>query len=194
MIDKYHFPNLTEIICKICVQAVIHNHISILEYFLTPVEFSGAPDKMVEFLLNSIRFGGHLDVVKFFIQNGVSIRRCAYEPVRQAIKYERAQIIQYFCQIDDTVIDLLTEDQKEKFGLIKTVVMDQQLADGTVCNISYDEILENHTYYQCSANSHHYKEDIWNQWINTKPNCICPCCRSNIKRILYVNKKKNFEN
>lgn len=192
ILEKYQFPNLTEIICKICVKATIYNQLIILEHFLTEQEFAGAPDQMLIFLSNSVKFN-HLDLVKFFVENGVNIRRCDYQVIKQAIDLDRTLIVQYFCQIDDTVIDLLTQEQKEKYGLEKIIMMNQDIGTNILCSISDDEILENETYYQCTNKLHYYKENTWNEWKKYKTISICPLCRSNVKRILYVNKKPNFE-
>lgn len=189
---KYTFPDITEIVCKICMKSATNNQPPILQHFLAPDAFAGAPDQMLEFLLNSIQYGGHLEVVKFFVDNGVNIRRNNYEPVKQAIKYNRHQLVQYFCQIDESVISLLTDEQKDKCGLVKIIMMDQDIGLDKMCNICDDEILENNTYFQCTAKLHYYKQDAWKEFQKYKTDWVCPLCHTDVKRILYVNKKPNF--
>jgi len=193
IMKNYKFPSIEEIVYKICIQAVIKNQISILEYFFTEEAFDGAPDQMFTFLINSVRFGGHMDIVKFFIKNGVSIRLYNYQVVHEAIKCNRVEIIQYFCQIDDNVITLLTETQKIKYNLVKTIMMDQYIGIYNLCNLYYDDILENDTYFECNNKFHYYKEAAWKEWQKRKNNWTCPNCHSGVKRILYINKKPNHD-
>ncbi|XWV24693.1 ankyrin repeat protein [Tupanvirus deep ocean] len=187
IMKNYRFPSIPEIVSKICIQAIQNNHVAILKYFIPPQSFHGAPDQMFCFFINSIQYGGHLDVIKFFIENGISIRQDNYKAVHQALKFERAQIIKYFHEIDHSVDQILTEEQKQKYMLDKIILVKQYIGIGKSCNINYDDINVDDHYYQCESKIHHYKEEAWSQWCKIKSNWICPCCFAPVKRILYVN-------
>ncbi|AZL89189.1 ankyrin repeat protein [Megavirus baoshan] len=107
ILDKYHFDSSTEIICKICIQAIMNNHVNILEYFLTEQAFRGAPDQMYCFFYNSISCGANLEVIKFFINNGLSIKQNNYQAIIKACQYKRQDILLYFRELDESVIDII---------------------------------------------------------------------------------------
>jgi hypothetical protein len=209
IMKKYCFPNVSEIINKICIQAIYNNHLNILKYFLINDVFAGLPDHMFCMFINSIQYG-HLDIIKFFIDSGISIRQDNYAAVHNAIKYSKLDIIKYFYDIDPTIDNILTDEQKEICNITKTIMMKQYIGTKTPCNISYNEILEGDTYYQCSKNLHCYISKEWIEWCKYKMtndistsqlhngikygegliNFIrCPLCSAPIKRILYVNTK-----
>ena len=187
ILKAYRFPNLPEIISKICIHAIKNNCINILEYFLVPSAFVSAPDQMFCFFINSIEHDGHLDVIKFFIKSGINIKQNNYQAVYQAINFDKSEIIKYFYDIDPKIDSVLTNDQKEKYGLCKIITANQYIGTEKSCNIFYDDILEGDTYFQCSNECHHFKKEAWVQWSKKKPNWFCPCCQSLVKRICYVN-------
>lgn len=199
IMKTYYFPNLPEIVYKICIEAVINNHVNIIEYFLPEEAFEGAPDQMYSFFLNSIEYGGHLPIIKYFIegpqerQTSSYISKCInicqqnYQPIYHAIKFDRCEIIKYFCDIDPEVINLLTTEQKEKYNLFTFEVINQFIGTGIICNITYDEILPNHRYYECTPQRHHFSESIWKEWTKDKVEWKCPLCFTKVKKIIYVN-------
>lgn len=107
ILNKYHFNDSTEIICKICIQAIMNNHINILEYFLTEQAFRGAPDQMYSFFYNSISCGSNLQVIKFFVNNGISIKQNNYQAIIKACQYKRQDILSYFCELDKSAINII---------------------------------------------------------------------------------------
>ncbi|ANB50771.1 putative ankyrin repeat protein [Powai lake megavirus] len=107
ILDKYHYQDSTEIICKICIQAILNNHINILEYFLTEQAFRGAPDQMYSFFYNSINCGSKLQVIKFFINNGISIKQNNYMAVVKACQCKHQDALSYFCELDKSVIEII---------------------------------------------------------------------------------------
>lgn len=199
ILKTYCFNNILEIISKICIQAIQNNHVHILKYLLKADAFNGLPDHMFSMFINSIEYSGHLDVIKFFVESGISIRRENYLALHRAIKFNNANVIKYFYDIDMTVDSILTSEQKEKYGLGKNVIMNQYIGTNTPCNISYDDINEGDTYYQCNKNLHYYKSDKWIEWCKNRPNIrfgentvmfnSCPLCFAPIKKNLYNNSK-----
>ncbi|XWV25936.1 ankyrin repeat protein [Tupanvirus soda lake] len=187
IMKNYKFPSIPEIVSKICIQAIQNNHVAILKYFMPRDSFRGAPDQMFCFFVNSIQYGGHLDIVKFFIENGINIRQDNYKAVRVALNFDRAQIIKYFYEIDTTIESILNEEQKQKYYLDKIIMVKQYIGVGKSCNINYDDISMDDHYYQCESKTHHYKQEAWSQWCKLRSNWICPCCFAPVKRILYVN-------
>lgn len=187
ILKNYKFPNIPELISKICIQAVTNNHVNILEYFFPKSAFAGAPDQMFSYFLNSIQHGGHLEIVKFFIKNGISIRQQNYIAVPHAIKYNRDDIIKYFYVVDSTIVDLLNDDQKDAYGFLKFQNVNKYIGTEFWCSISVDDILINDTYFECTNHLHYFKEQLWMEWIKNKSSWICPHCFSPIERIIYKN-------
>ena len=190
ILAKYSLLNLHDITMKICIQAVLNDHFSILEHFFTTDAFMGAPDILFEFMLNSIKLTGNVDIFKFFVNNGINIKLNNYEAVRRAAEFERGDIVKYFCSLDSDAANILTDEQKSKYGLCKLILMDQYIGIEISCNIYYDDILEGDTYLQCNNKLHHFKEAAWTEWMRKKTTWTCPHCFAPVKRILYVNKKK----
>lgn len=188
ILDRYEFSNLPEIVCKICIKAVIFNHVHILEHFFPKEVFGSVPDQMFTFFINSIKYGSHLGVIEFFIKNGIDIRQRGYRAVLTAIEFDEQAVIKYFCEIDSEVINLLSDDQKEKFGMVPLLLKNQYIGTNVSCNISYDDILNDDTYFQCNNKIHYYKENMWNKWMQIKYDWKCPCCFCSVDKILYVNK------
>jgi hypothetical protein len=188
IINTYVFPDVTSIIGKICTIAVMNGHVNILEYFCPKEGFDGAPDIIYTYFINGIKYGGHLPVIKYFIENGICIAQENYQAVRIAVECQRGNIIKYFCEKDENVINILTSEEKEKFGLIKLPVENKYLGTNVNCNIYYNNINDSDKYYECEKNLHHYSENTWNQWIKNKTNWLCPHCFCQVKRIVYVNK------
>ncbi|BCS83350.1 putative ankyrin repeat protein [Cotonvirus japonicus] len=111
IITTFNLQNSTEIICKICVQAVIHNRLNILQYFLTDEIFINSPEQMFTFFIQSIRHGGHLDIVKFFVEHGINPKQNNNNAIHTALHFKRKSIIKYFVNLYpdliDTIIDLV---------------------------------------------------------------------------------------
>ena len=107
IMETYHFPNIVEIAAKITANAIRGGQINVLQYFCPPESFKSAPDVISVFFTNSIIHGGHLPIVKYFVNNGVSIKHDQYAIVETAKKYKRADILEYFCQLDENVKKLL---------------------------------------------------------------------------------------
>jgi len=187
ILQQYTFPDLPKIISKICIQAILNNHVHILEYFLTKDAFIGAPDQMFCFFINSICYGGHLDIIKFFVNAGINIKQNNYQAVHQAIKFDLDLLVKYFYDIEPSVDHILTEDQKQKYGLFKITMEKKYIGIEKSCNIYYDDILPGDTYFQCGSGQHQFKEQAWLQWTKQKINWNCPCCQCLVKRTLYIN-------
>lgn len=105
--SNYTFPDINMIVGKTCFLAMSENQISILEHFFTPEVFESVPDKMHMFFLGAIQYCGHLDVIKFFIKNGINIDENNYEAVKLAYNYNRRHLIDFFCEIDPICINIL---------------------------------------------------------------------------------------
>lgn len=184
ILNNYQFKSIEEIIGKICVQAIVHNHVNIIDYFFTKEAFDGAPDKMRTYFLHSITYGGHLDIIKFFVRRGISIKQNNYEAFMQSINHKKYHLVKYFCTIEPSCIDLLEPSTSntsinQYIGLLRS------------CNISYDDILINDKYYQCRNKLHYYKEHAWkmNHQLDTVNVQQCPICFSLMDNCLYVNDK-----
>lgn len=193
IMQNYTFPSIAEIAGKITVQAIIHNQVPILKHFCPLEGFTGAPDIVFTFFKKAIEHGGHLSVIRYFIKGGVDIKQENYIAVRIACQCNRIEILKYFYEIDNNMLDVLTQEEKENFGFFKLILMDQYLGNQAFCHIYYDDIKKNDRYFQCSKKLHCFKESSWKEWVNMKTEWVCPICFSDVKRILYVNKGKNFE-
>lgn len=199
IMKNYCFPDALEIISKTCIQAIYNNHVHILKYFLRADAFIGLPDYMFCMFINSIEYGGHLDIIKFFVESGINIRQDNYLAVHQAIKFNKPDIIKYFYDSDIIVDTILTTEQKDKYNLGKIIMLKQYIGTNQSCNISYDDINEGDTYYQCNKNLHYFLSDKWIEWCKNRSNNkpiigvetvnFCPLCFSPIKKILYINIK-----
>ncbi|AGF85141.1 repeat protein [Moumouvirus goulette] len=109
ILGKYYFENITEIVCKICVQAIINKHLNIIEYFFTNDAFSGAPDQMYTFFIKGIEFNTSIDIIKFFVDNGVSFKQYNYKAVKIACTYKRREILKYFNQQDNNISNIIID-------------------------------------------------------------------------------------
>lgn len=101
IMQNYNFPFVPEIVSKICIQAIQNNHVHILRYFISSDVFKSSPDQMFCFFINSIQYGGHLDVIRFFVDMGIDIRQENYKAVQHAIQFDRIDIIKYFCDFNE---------------------------------------------------------------------------------------------
>ena len=190
ILENYTFnTTIMEIVAKICVQACINNHVHIIEYFFTPDAFTGAPDQVFTFFINSIQYGGHKSISKFFIDNGVNIKQDNYYAVKVALEYNRCELLQYFYTIDPEIINLLSDNQQKQFGLVPLKKINEYIGLAAYCGIYYDDIAENDEYYQCCNKKHYYKEKAWNEWVCKNPSWKCPLCMCDIDRVIYVNKE-----
>lgn len=186
--EKCVIINIDEVIAKILIQAILNNHVNILEHFLTKEAFMGAPEIMHSYFINSITHNADVRVIKFFVENGIDIRQENYLALYTAINLDRVEIIKYFYQKDPNIIVLLTEHQKEKFGLVEITEINQFIGMDKCCNIYYDNIMNGDKFFQCENEKHHFKEDAWKEWVKNKCEWICPFCFCPIKKILFINK------
>ena len=190
MLTEYTFDDITEIIGKITTCAILHHQLDIIKHFYPPSVFESAPDITFTYLINSIKYGSNLDIVKYFIENGVDIRQENYRAVQLAAENNRKDIIEYFYKLRPEIEDKLNDEQREKYGFVKTIIMDKYIGTEISCNIFYDDILANDKYYQCSNKIHNFKDDAWMQLMKRRKKWECPVCKCDVKRILYINNPK----
>jgi len=188
VIQEYKFPNIFEIASKISIQAIIHNHLDVLKFFCPESGFDSAPDQMFVFFVNSIKFGGHLDIIKYYINGGISIKQQNYKALEIAKHYERCTIIQYFAEIDKDILTVLSIDNKMKYGL-QEEDMSRYLGDDAVCGIMQEPIKEGDRYVLCEKVLHSYKYETWKEWIQKCAQWKCPLCFSKVNYMIYTNLK-----
>lgn len=111
--EKYHLERLMEVVCKICIAAIKNGHLNIIEYFCPCNAFTGAPDIMFVFLVNSIKYGGHQHIIKYFIDGGIHLRQKNDQILTTAIEFNRYHIVRLLIDIDPSIVDLLTEKQRD---------------------------------------------------------------------------------
>ncbi len=181
--------NSMKVFQKIIYMTLKNNNLDILKYYLCQSAFNGAPDIMDEFFYGAIRLGSNIDIIKFFLEHGISLKQNDYKSAKLAIEFNRDYIIDYFCHIDEHVYYLKhnphdKNDINTKYKLI---------SGKKNCNLYYEDININDGYYICSNNTHYYKQDSWNEFIKSKKRWICPHCLSSVDKILYINNncKKN---
>lgn len=186
---KCRFHSVSEIIYKVCIQAVYNNHVQILEYFFTDDVFKGAPDKMLDFFVGSITNGSGVDIsiIEFFATR-LNIKQDNYRCVRAAIQANRAQIVQYFVDTNPEVYNILTVDERIKFGVIKLDTENKYIGLDKTCLISLDKIGENDMYVECENSLHQFMQNSWMKWNRINSNWLCPVCFSPVKKISYINK------
>lgn len=187
IMKNYRFPNITEIVGKICIQSIINNHLNVLQYFCPPEAFEGAPDVMFTFFIKGIEFGGHLAIIKYFVDGGISIKQQNYYAITLAKQFHRGELIKYFYEIDPSIDSLFTIDEKEKYNLIELREENQRLEKDTLCNIYCDEISTGDRYFQCENNKHHFDHKAWKRWTEKNSSWKCPACMSPVKKIIYTN-------
>lgn len=188
ILKNYRFPNITIIVYKICIQAMLNNHMHLLRYFLPRSAFIGAPDQMAGLFLSCIQHGCHLDVIKFFIENGINLRQNNYQAVYHAVNYNQTDIIRYFSEIEPSVCTILTPVQMTEINPLRADMIPQYI-ENAVDKIDYSDILEGDEYYQCSEGLHNFKASNWNEFCKNNSTWFCPCCYSPVKRILYTNRQ-----
>lgn len=192
MMSTYDFHNdLEKVIIKVCIQAIIHERVDILSYAISFGNLENYPDILFFLFIKNIESYGHLSIVKYFIDHRMDYRQKDYQAVKCAIRHDRGKIVEYFYKLDENIINFMTVDQKNRFGLIKTILMNKYIGTDKSCCISYDDIQEGDLYYECSNKLHQYLEDPWKQWIGKKSIWQCPHCFSSVKTICYVNKNSN---
>jgi hypothetical protein len=187
ILQEYKFPNIFEIASKISIQAIIHNHLDVLKFFCPVSGFDSAPDQMFVFFANSVRFGGHLDIVKYFIDGGLSIKQQNYQVVEIAKQCERCEILQYFAHIDKEILQLLSIDDKMKYGLQEEII--SRHISNAVCGIMQEPINEGDKYVLCEKVLHSYGYDTWKKWILKGAQWRCPLCFSKVNYTIYTNLK-----
>lgn len=127
ILNVYKFSQITlvETVGKMCVQAILNNHVNILKYFFTPEAFNGAPDQMFVYFINSIKYGKHIDVVKFFVESGINIRQEEYLAIKCADQMGKSDLIRYFYLLDPSIANVLTEEQLLDHGIRETNTLKQ---------------------------------------------------------------------
>ena len=188
IINTNNIYDTTEIVCKICIQAILNDHLHIIKYFFTPNAFETAPDVMTTYFLKSIEHNANIQIIKFFIENNILIQQNDYIAVKKAIEFDRYDIIKYFYELDHTIINVMSDEEKIKFNLISPVNVNCYIGTEAFCYLSYNDIPINSTYYKC-INNHFYIESEWQQWIKNKMNWQCPHCLLSVDKILYSNVK-----
>ena len=187
IIDKYDIPDKPSLVIQIIIHSIIYGHLHILKYFCPYEYFSSIPDFTFTFLINSIQFGGHLDVIKYFIEGGVSIAQQKYLAVEVVKKYSRTEILHYFVQLDNHILTLLTFEEKIRYCLIDHDIVNKYIGLDEICCIMKDPIEVNQQYFQCVTKNHFYKKEIWVEWIKKSGNWKCPICQNNVEQIIYTN-------
>jgi len=187
MVNSYEFidPPFEEIVCKICIQAIMNNHTNILEHYLTPDAFQGAPDIMLTFFLNGIEYG-HLNIIRFFVENGINIRANDYQAVKRTIELRNKELFGYFYLIDKSVEELLTLPERKIF-LEENLTEKFFIGLSKSCSIYYDDILRSDQYFKCDNNIHYFRELAWKEYIKRKDSWTCPHCRCPVSRTIYIN-------
>ena len=104
IIELYKFNDIRdgmiEIVCKICAVAIKNDDVRILSNFM-PVEiFDSIPDIIFEYFLRSIQYGDNIEVVKYFINGGVSVEQEKYRAIVLAKELNREKIIEFFEEIN----------------------------------------------------------------------------------------------
>jgi len=188
IIATYTFPDMHEVIGKIMVQAILNNHVNVIEYFCPLDGFDSAPDVIFTYFLSGIRYTTHLDVIKYFINGGVCIQQQDYEAITMAKNHNRSEMIRYFVELDPSVLSRLTEDEKIKYNLVEELIESQDIGIDHKCGIIGDSILESDRYYQCEKKMHVYKEAIWKEWMKRSNRWKCPLCFCTMDSTIYVNK------
>lgn len=102
--EKNIIDNIDQIIKRICAIAINNNHINILQHFFSKEAFTGCPDLMFEYFINAVKINAHVDVIKFFVENGIDIGQNSYKIIKIAKKWNRKNILTYFSVIDPSVI------------------------------------------------------------------------------------------
>ena len=193
--ENYEFDNVSEIVGKICVEAIIENHLDILEYYCPKKIYESAPDIMQTYLYNSIIHGGHIGVVKHFISMGCNIKMDSMQAVNIAIAHNRGNILKYFTEIDAMLLQILPEDIKKRFCLVQLETKMLEITDGIKsCNIYHSNIETGDYYYKCSLEkSHYYCKLAWESWTTKRSDWKCLVCQNNVDTILYKNTNdKNY--
>lgn len=195
IVENYKFHSLPNIIGKICAQAIANGHLHILEYFCSPETFEQAPDIVFAFFINTIQYSGqHLHIIKYFIENGISIKQENYTPIKKALQYKRGNILKYFYEIDSKSIDhVLTNEEKELYGLQQVVTIKKWINNDILCSIMASEFVEGDFYFKCNnqQETHYFGKEVWGEWIKKNNNWKCPRCFSNVQNIIYHNVRED---
>lgn len=94
------------IVTNISIQAIINNHLNILEYFCPKESFSSIPDIILIYFFKAIEYG-HLPIIKYFVENGTNIKHEKYKAIDIALKHKKYDIIKYFYTIEPSIINML---------------------------------------------------------------------------------------
>jgi hypothetical protein len=189
IMENYIFRDVTEITVKIIVEAIINNHLDIVEFFCPISSFDSAPDIMFGFLINGIQYGGHVNIIKYFVNGGIPIQQDDYHAVTIAKKFNRGAILRFFVEIDNNVLNLLDMNEKMQYDLVTYQTINKFLSENeAICGIMKDPILYTEKYFKCEKNLHVYKYEIWKEWIKKDNRWKCPLCFSNIEYTIYINK------
>lgn len=109
--SPYIADDIFNIVTNISIQAIINNHLNILEYFCPKENFFSIPDIILIYFFKTIEYG-HLPIIKYFVENGVSIKHENYKAISIALKYKKYDVIKYFYFIDSSIINILNNDIK----------------------------------------------------------------------------------
>lgn len=187
--SEYKIANVHNIVGKICVNAIIYGHLPVLEHFFPMSEFASAPDFRFMFIKKGIEHGGHLEIIKYLVRDDFNI---TYEDncvVRIALQFRRTEIIKFFYGLNPNIINVMSEDEKIKYGLVEMPKVNKYIGTQTSCNIYYNDIEKDSEYYVCSQDRHYFSRDAWDKWSIKKADWKCPHCFSDVRRIVYVNRE-----
>lgn len=110
LIDVCKIPSVVKpfiLTYKICSSAIQHNRVDILRHFLPPSVFPSIPVTIFEFLICSIKYDASVEIISYFVENGISIRQRDYLCVKLAIINNRIDLLIYFTMIDPTTRSFL---------------------------------------------------------------------------------------
>lgn len=190
ILDKYNLNTNENLVGQICIEAIKHNHINVLSTYMTPKKFEQCPDITWIFFTKGIEYGASIEIINFFIKNGIDITKSNYLPVRIAIDANRCDIIEYFCKHNKSVLNYLTIDEKIKYGLNELINVDKYIGLNNSCCIHYDDIFDKDYYFQCMGNgikNHFYKKDNWLDWVKSRSEWKCIHCQSSVEKVIYRN-------
>ncbi|CAH6421067.1 Hypothetical protein MVR_LOCUS258 [uncultured virus] len=103
------FVPLHQVTHRICAVAIEHNQLAVLEHFLPLSAFPCMPNIVFEYLICAIKHRAHIDIIKYFTENGVSIRQSNYMAVLCARELGRSDLLEYFKTTDPTVTAILQD-------------------------------------------------------------------------------------
>ena len=99
IINIYKFKNMYHIAMRLSAMAIANGNINVLRFFFPQSAFRSIPDLAFCYFCHSIKFG-HLPIIKYFVEGGISIKRGEYSVVKNALTSNQTEILEYFYQLD----------------------------------------------------------------------------------------------